>query len=411
MVQDLPLPRSAAPADLRGNLLVAHGGGPTAVINSSLYGVIQEASGLEAIDGVYGARFGTAGLLSGDWIDLRRQPQEQVEALKHTPASALGSSRRTIEDGDYECILDHFRRQDVRFFLFNGGNGTMLAAAELARRAVAQGYELRVIGIPKTVDNDLAGTDHAPGYGSAARYMAVTALELGRDNQALPFPVCIFEAMGRNTGWLAAASTLFARHADDGPQLVYVPEIPFHREQFLADVEATYRRTGRAFIVVSEGIRDEQGELFVTSLATDRDGFGRPLPGNVSVHLAGLVGKELRLRVRNEKPGLCARTSMAHVSATDRAEAEECGRYAVRAAVAGNSGMMVSLRRASYDSDSSHTSYCCEYALTPLDDVAGREQRLPVEWFNAEARQPGRAFYDYALPLTGDDIPRHARFN
>lgn len=406
MVLELPLPQKTGREGRRGNLLVAHGGGPTAVINSSLYGVIQEASSRDLVTGIFGARFGTEGLLSGDWIDLSRQPQVEIDALRHTPASALGSSRRTVEDADYERILSQLRSRDVRFFLFNGGNGTMLAAGELARRAAETGYDLRVIGIPKTVDNDLAETDHSPGYGSAARYMAVIALELGRDNESLPFPVCILEAMGRHTGWLAAASVLAAVDPEDGPQLVYVPEIPFHRDQFLGDVEACYRRTGRAFVVVSEGIRDEAGELFTTSLASDRDGFGRPLAGNVSVHLAALVGKELKLRVRNEKPGLCGRTSAAHISTSDREEAEECGRVAVRAALGGSTGMMVSLVRMN-----GARGYWCDYQLVPLEKVKDRERRLPVDWFDIEARRPSQAFCDYALPLTGANFPRHARFD
>lgn len=396
----------ATNGSLRGNLLIAHGGGPTAVINSSLYGVIREAFTCSEIEGIYGARFGTEGLLGSIFIDLRKQSAAEIELLPQTPASVLGSSRRRIQVGDYERILDNLRKQDIRFFLFNGGNGTMLAASELAHLGSERGQELRVIGIPKTVDNDMAETDHTPGYGSAARYMALTALEVGRDNEALPFPVCILETMGRSTGWLAAATALAAASPDEGPQLVYVPEIPFHRERFLADVEATYRRTGRAFVVVVEGIRDVAGEpVFNTSHDTDRDGFGRPLGGNVSVHLADLVSRELRLRVRNDKPGLCARCSAVHISRIDREEAEACGRFAVREAVKGTSGMMVILRR------TANRPYRCELDLAPLTSVARRERLLPREYMNECGNYPAQLFREYALPLTGEDFPRFARFD
>ncbi len=389
---------------LHGNLLVAHGGGPTAVLNASLYGLIREAARHPQVEGIYGARFGTQGLLEGDFLDLRREPAASIEALPHTPGSALGSSRRSIEPADYERILSRLRAHNVRFFFFNGGNGSMLGAARLARLAAEQGYELRVIGIPKTVDNDLVRTDHCPGYGSAARYLAVSALEVGRDNEALPFPVEIFEAMGRNAGWLAAATVLAARGPDDGPQLIYVPEIAFEPERFLRDVEQVYRRLGRVVVAVAEGIRDARGEpVFFTSLESDRDGFGRPLTGNVSVELARLVGRELRLRVRNEKPGLCARASMAHVSPVDRAETQQCAEVAVRHAVLGITGMMVTLERAS------DAPYRCEFGLAPLEEIGARERAMPREFMNEAGNYPSEQFLRYARPLVGPGLPEYAR--
>ena len=398
-------PATASPHfPLHGNLLVVHGGGPTAVLNASLYGVIQEAFQHPEVEGAYGARFGTEGLLDQDLIDLRREPAATIEALRQTPGSALGSSRRRIEPGDYERILENLRARNIRFLFFNGGNGSMLAAAQLARLAGERAYELRVMGIPKTVDNDLVRTDHCPGYGSAARYLAVSALELGRDNEALPFPVEILETMGRNAGWLAAATVLAAREPEDGPQLVYVPEVPFDSGQFLQDVERVYRRMGRVVVAVAEGIKDARGEpVLYSSQETDRDGFGRPLTGNVSVELARLVGRELRLRVRNDKPGLCGRASAAHVSSVDRDEAQQCGEFAVRQALAGATGMMVTLERIS------NAPYRCGLGLAPLEEIACRERPLPGEFMNAEGNYPSRLFLEYAAPLAGPGLPAYTR--
>jgi 6-phosphofructokinase 1 len=261
---------------LRGNLLVVHGGGPTAVLNASLYGVIREAFRHPEIQEIYGARFGNEGLLAGNFVDLRRQAAEKLDRLPRTPGSALGSSRRRIELANYEAILQQLRHRNIRFLLFNGGNGTMMLASEITRFAAAHGWEMRVMGIPKTVDNDIVLTDHCPGYGSAARYLAVTALELWLDNEALPFPVEILETIGRNTGWLAAATVLGARGPGEAAQLVYVPEIPFETGRFLADVESVYRRMGRVVAVVAEGVRNARGEpMGASPLDSDRDGFGR----------------------------------------------------------------------------------------------------------------------------------------
>ncbi len=389
---------------LHGNLLVAHGGGTTAVINASLYGVIREALRHSQVEAIHGARFGTDGLLGADFLDMRKQPAAALEALPFAPGSALGSSRRTIEAPDYQRILHNFRKHNIRYFFFNGGNGTMLAAGELTRLAAAEGWEMRVMGIPKTVDNDLVRTDHTPGYGSAARYLAVTALELGRDNESLPFPICVMETIGRNAGWLAAATTLAARSPDDGPQLVYVPEIPFRADKFLADVEDVYRRKGRAFICVCEALKDEHGEpVFITSTETDRDGFGRPLPGNVSVHLARLIGQELKLRVRNDKPGLCARMSIAHVSPVDREEAQQCAEVAVRHAMLGISGMMITLERLG------NSPYRCQFGLAPLAEIGNRERFMPREYMNEDGNYPTAAFRHYAVPLLGGSLPEYVR--
>jgi len=395
---------TAGTFSLRGNLVFAHGGGTTAVMNASLYGVIREALRHPQVEGIYGARHGAQGLVEGNFIDLRREPSAVIDELPRTPASVLGSSRRRIEPDDYDRILGNLRRYSVRFLFFNGGDGTMFGAGELARLAAERGHDLRVVGIPKTVDNDVVRTDHTPGYGSAARYLAATALELGRDSEAIPFPIHILETIGRNAGWLAAATTLAARSPEDGPQLVYVPEIPFVRDRFLTDVARVHKQLGRLLVIVSEGIKDEHGEaVFYTSGESDRDGFGRPLAGNVSVELARLIGRELGLRVRNDKPGLCARVSVAHVSPPDREEAQQAGEVAVRHALLGVSGQMVTLERVS------SSPYRCGFGLAPLAEVGGRERTMPREFMNEEGNYPTELFRRYALPLLGPDLPHYVR--
>ena len=397
---------TAGTFSLRGNLVFAHGGGTTAVMNASLYGVIRDALRHSQVEGIYGARHGAQGLIEGNFIDLRREPSAVIDARPGTPASVLGSSRRRIEPDDYDRMLGSLRRFNIRFLFFNGGEGTMLGAAELARLAVERGHDLRVIGIPKTVDNDVVRTDHTPGYGSAARYLAVAALELGRDSEAIPFPIHIMETIGRNAGWLAAATILAARSPQDGPQLVYVPEIPFVREKFLADVERVYKQLGRLVAVVSEGVKDEHGEpVFYTSGESDRDGFGRPLAGNVSVELARLIGRQLGLRVHNEKPGLCTRVSAVWVSPPDREEAQQAGEVAVRHALLGVSGQMVTLERVSC------SPYRCGFGLAALAEVGGQQRAMPREFMNEEGNYPAEAFRRYALPLVGPDLPHYVRLS
>lgn len=390
---------------LHGNLLVTHGGGPTAVLNASLYGILREAVRHSHIEQIYGARFGTDGLIQGNFIDLGRASKENIDALPYTPGSALGSSRRRLEAGDYERILKNLKARNIRFVFFTGGNGSMLAAGELARVAAAQNYDIRVIGVPKTVDNDLLHTDHTPGYGSAARYLAITALELGWENESLPFPIEIMETIGRDAGWLAAATVLAARGPEEGPQLVYVPEIPFDPRAFVRDVEDVYRRLGRVMVAACEGLKDANGNpVYTTSLESDRDGFGRPLPGNLSLYLSNLVGQELKLRVRNEKPGIIARTATAHVSAPDRQEAQQCGEVAVRHAMLGMTGMMVTLQRLS------ESPYRCGFGLVSLSEVGNRDRAMPREFMNEAGNYPSAQFRAYAAPLVGGDLPSYHRF-
>jgi 6-phosphofructokinase len=389
---------------IRGNLLIAQGGGPTAVINASLFGAVRRAVESACVDAVLGARFGITGVLGESFVHLDTQPAPVLDGLLHTPGAALGSCRYRLGEDDYPRILDVCRRNDIRSFLYIGGNDSMDTAERVHRLASDQGYELSVIGVPKTVDNDLACTDRCPGYGSAARFVAQSVRDVGADVCSLRTPVCIFETMGRNAGWLAGASALARTDAESAPHRIYLPERAFEPDAFLTDVEALVARLGWAVVVVSEGLRTAAGEpVHASGDATQTDGFGHALPGDVGAYLAGLVTEALKLRCRSEKPGLCGRTSILHVSPLDREDAVCVGRAAVDAALAGHSGTMVSLLPLDADAPSSVT------ALVPLTDVANAERPVPADWIAESGTGVTRAFCDYVRPLIGPPLQEYVR--
>ena len=377
---------------LKGNMLIAHGGGPTPVINSSLLGAVREARRHSEIETIYGARFGAEGILAGDLMDLGQFSQEQLDLLSRTPASALGSCRRKLTDADYPAVLECFQRFNIRYFFYNGGNDSMDTCHKVYQLACQSGYELRVIGIPKTIDNDLAVTDHCPGFGSAAKYAAVSALELAFDASALPIHVVVMELMGRNAGWITAASALFA---DRMPceHLVYLPETDFDKERFLPAVKEKWAKGRGLLVTVSEGIHYADG----TPVAdTGRvDGFGHKIPGGAAQALSDLIMQETDLKARSEKPGLLGRVSVALMSQVDQQEAEAAGSAAVRAAAEGQTGYMVGF-------ESTRTpEYRSELRLIPLEQVANAEKKFPLEWIGADGASISPAFRDYCLPLLG----------
>jgi len=388
-----------ASGGLRGAALAIHGGGPTAVLNASLAGAVLEARAHPAITGFLGARFGVHGLLKEDFIDLGSQPAALLEDLSWTPGSALGSCRRGLREEEYPLAIEILARRQVRLVFFMGGNGTMFAADRLAGAARAAGYPLRVIGVPKTIDNDLAGTDHAPGYGSAARFVACAVRDIGGDLWSLRERVTVVETMGRNTGWLVAASALARHRRDDPPHLIYLPEHPVSEERIAADVERIYARLGYCLIAVCEGQRDERGEPFGAD-AFAPDGFERRLSANLGHTLARMLERRLKIRARSEKPGLLGRSSPYFVSAADRDEAWQCGRAAVHAALAGVSGKMITLVRAP------GPEYRCSTGLAELSCVAGRERPFPREWIAADGSDVAPAFLAWIAPLTGEVPPR-----
>ena len=274
---------------LKGNMLIAHGGGPTPVINSSLLGAVREAKKHPEIETVYGARFGAEGILAGDLIDLGAVPDEQLDLLARTPASAIGSCRRKLTDADYPAVLECFKKFNIRYFFYNGGNDSMDTCNKVYQLAVKSGYELRVIGIPKTIDNDLAVTDHCPGFGSAAKYAAASALEIAQDAAALPIHVVVMEMMGRNAGWITAASALFT---DLMPceHLVYLPETDFDKDEFLAAVKEKWAKGRGLLVTVSEGIHYAGGAPVADSGIVD--GFGHKVPGGAAQTLSDMIMNE-----------------------------------------------------------------------------------------------------------------------
>ena len=378
---------------MKGNLILIHGGGPTAVINASLYGAICQAKKEPNVDRVLAAIGGTGGLLRGDVRDITDVPQEELELLLQTPGSAIGTSRDALEAEDYAAMPAIFERLGVRYVLMNGGNGTMDACGKTC--AACEGTGISVVGIPKTMDNDLAVTDHAPGYGSAARYIAQSVAEVTADVAGLPIHVVVIEASGRNAGWITAASALARQAGVDGPDLIYLPERPFKEEEFLADVKALIEKKRGVVVVCSEGLTDENGRNIVPPIfQTGRSTYF----GDVSAHLAQLVIKKLGYKARSEKPGLIGRASMALVSPVDRAEAILVGEEAVRAAVAGKTGEMVALMREPGEAYRVHTE------LADVRRVMLEEKKLPDEFINERGNGVTQAFIDWCTPLIGEAL-------
>jgi len=372
---------------MRTNAVVAHGGGPTAVINASLAGLIEECR--RCGWSLYGARYGLAGLVRGDLVDLLAVDADLVRQIGESPGSALGSSRLPLADDDYARLLDVFRRAEVHTFFYTGGNGSMDTALRIARYARGGHYDLQVIGIPKTIDNDLCVTDHTPGYASTARFSACAARDVGEDNRSLPSPVCVLETLGRNAGWIVAATSLARHGEDDAPHLIYFPERRLSLDRIAADVESVYRRLGRAVVAVCEGQLDDGGRPFGADV--DRaESQAHRLASNLGHTLARLLSEKLGIRARAEKPGLLGRCCGPFATPLDRREAFACGRAAALAAGEGHTDVMVALRR-----DSSTF-------LTPLETVARMERLLPADWIHPEGNDVLPAFREYAAPLVGE---------
>jgi 6-phosphofructokinase 1 len=386
-----------------GNLMIVQGGGPTAVFNASLASVIAEAARHPATGKIFGARSGTKGLVEGDVVDLTAIAAEQLAQLRQSPGAALGSSRFSPTDGEMQRMVENLRRLDVRRMVFIGGNGTMRGAQLVSAACRAADFEVQVIGAPKTVDNDIAVTDRCPGYASAARYIAQSTRDLGMDLRGLPQPVTVLETMGRSVGWLAAATTLAKSAEDDAPHLVYLPETPFRKEQFLSALDAIVTRQGWAVVVVSEGARNPDGSMvYAMHDPSHMDPLKRPMTGGVGQFLAGMVGENLKIRCRSEKPGLLGRSSLALVSLQDRKDAELTGRAAVHALAAGETEKMVSLLPLGDARE-------CE--LAPLSAVAGHEKAIPAQWLTDGPLAVTGAFREYAAPLVGELYSYSAPFS
>jgi ATP-dependent phosphofructokinase / diphosphate-dependent phosphofructokinase len=380
-------------------LLVMQGGGPSQVFNATLAAIVAEVRGSRAFTSVLGARGGMKGLAEGRIGDLTQWSIQDLERLRRIPGAVLGSSRTKLSDDEMALALAQLRRLQVHDLLLVGGNGTMRGAQVIAQYCGDSGCDLRVLGVPKTVDNDIAGTDRCPGYASAARYIAQSTCDLGADVRSLPQPVSILETMGRNVGWLAAAAAAGKRDEEDAPHIVCLPERPFGMDHFLSSLDAIVTRQGWAIVVVSEGIRGADGELvFQNDDPTQADPLRRPITGGVAQFLAEAVARHLKIRCRSEKPGLLGRASMRHVSPQDLADAEDAGRAAVRGLISGETGKMVSLQPIDLASGGATT-------LVSLANVAGLDRPLPGEWLTDCAIPLTQAFFDYLKPLIGELLP------
>lgn len=381
------------------NLLVVHGGGPTAVLNASLYGVIKQAMESPVIKKIYGAIGGTEAILAENFLDMKTLPDEKIELLLQTPGTAIGSSRFPLEQEQYESMVSILKKYKIKYVLFNGGNGTMDTCGKLSRVCKEEG--IYVVGIPKTMDNDISIIDHAPGFPSAAKYIATVTKEVGADVKSLPIHICVIEAMGRNAGWITAASALARKNPGDAPHLIYLPERNFCEEEFLEDVKRLYDELGGVVVVVSEGLRNEKGESIVPPIfKTDRAVYY----GDVSAYLAELVIKKLGIKARSEKPGLCGRASIALSSEVDRKEAVLVGREAVKAALAGASGVMVGIKR------KEGTEYEIETPLIPVEEVMLHERVMPDEYINERGNDITEKFVNWCRPLIDGELPEMVSF-
>ncbi|MFC6169786.1 diphosphate--fructose-6-phosphate 1-phosphotransferase [Loigolactobacillus jiayinensis] len=379
-------------------LLVIHGGGPTAVLNSSLYGVIKagQAQHLE----VLGARNGIAGLLGEDFIPLSERSDVEIAALLHSPGTAIGSSRTPLQQQDYPHLVKILQQNQIDFVLMSGGNGTMTTAHKLATACRPTG--ISVLGIPKTIDNDLGGIDHAPGFLSAANYIRQTVREIAADVASLPIHVCIIELMGRNAGWLTAAAALAAKPTERlAPDLIYVPEHAFDETQFLHDVQAVYAQKGSAIVVVAEGLKNAAGQ----SIVPTRFKAGRAVYfGEVGSYLAEQVTKQLGLKARNEKPGLAGRASIAAQTKRDRTEAIAAGRMAVAAVLDEQTDQLVGLL-------TDHNAKT-HYELLPLAAVAQQTRVLPAHYINAAGNGITTDYRNWLGPRLADTpLPEIVNFN
>ncbi|MGI6360787.1 MAG: 6-phosphofructokinase [Bacillota bacterium] len=383
---------------LKGNAIVAQSGGPTAVINNSVCGVVQEWL-KHSVDGkIYGALCGIKGLLEGEVIDLGQQDPAAIAGLRYTPGAGIHSCRYKVTPEDQIKMIDIFKKLNVRYFFYNGGNDSMDTAHKTYLAAKEAGYEMCVIGVPKTVDNDLPYTDHCPGYGSAAKYLAATVQETGRDLESVSTKnkVTILEAMGRNAGWLTAAGALAKRNPDDAPHLIYLPEVPFIKERFLTDVEKVYQKLGHVYIIVSEGIVDENGEYCFAS--GSKDAFGHVQLSGAGDAVKQLIESQLGIKSRCNTLGTAQRSAMHFASATDADEAYMVGAAAVQYAVDGENGVMVTIERVS------QKPYRSAPGKTALASVANVEKKIPADWINAEHNYVTDEFLRYARPLIEGEV-------
>ena len=387
---------------MKKNMVIIHGGAPTAVINASLYGAVQEAKRHNELGHIYAARNGTGGLLRDDLIELEDIPENMMQLLLHTPGSAIGTSRDQLGPDEYSQMAEILDRRNIRYVLMNGGNGTMDACGKLYQVCRSKGMDVRVMGIPKTIDNDIAVTDHSPGYGSAARYIAQSVQAICADVKGLSIHVSVVEASGRNAGWIAAASALASDYGNLGPDFIYLPERPFDEQQFLENIQNLLLKKKGIVVVASEGLKNREGNPIVPPIFK----VGRATYyGDVGSYLANSIIKNLGYKARTEKPGILGRASICMQSSIDRDEAVLAGELACRAVMDGENGKMVAFRRISTD------PYKIEPFLTEIEKVMLDERTMPDNFINSEGNGVTEEFKHWCRPLIGDPLPEMISFN
>lgn len=392
---------------LQGNAIIGQGGGPTSVINASLSGLIKKCTSEKAIKKTLGMRFGIEGFMNGDVIDLGRESPATIAILWGTPSSALGSCRHKLTDADLPRILEMLKMHDIRYFFLIGGNDTMDTIHRVVEYCRGQGYELIGIGVPKTVDNDLFGTDHSPGFGSAGRYVAISVKQAGmlaRDMRHVDQFV-IFQTVGRSAGWLPAASALAKTDDDDAPHIILFPERAFDRDRFLADVRRCHERYGWCSIVCGEGVCYADGTPISASQVTDKFAnveFGAMGGTSAAMMLHRMIHAEFGWRGEFQVCESLQMCAADRVWPGDVEEAHSCGMRAVELAVAGTSGVMVSIIRKSND------PYQRTLGTVPLAEVAGGAKPMPDEYINAEGNYVTPACIEYLKPIVGT-LPEYVR--
>ncbi len=386
------------------NVLVMQSGGSTAVLNMSLAGVARTTARSPAFGRIFGAARGTQGLAEGRLVELGDIPGSRWDAISRTPGGILGSTRRKLGPGEIEASLRQIEAMGIGYCFIIGGNDSAETGHTLGLEARRAGLPLSVVNVPKTIDNDLLATDHSPGYGSAARFIALAAMGIGRDVETMgrEAPIAVLEVMGRDAGWLAAASVLGKRDERDAPHVVVVPEAPVVEDRFLGLVEDAYAKYGAAVIVAAENARGEHGVLG-SGEPWYVDDFGHPYYEGAGRHLSEIVGRRLGARVRYEKPGSIQRSLAETVSRTDALEAEMAGRAAVTYAADGAADVMVTLKREPGD------VYACHTGTAPLAEVAGGVKTLPTAMYDTASHMPTADFTAYAEPLIGGPLPRLER--
>ena len=383
------------------NIAVGQSGGPTTVINASLYGVIREAfEHADTIDKVYGMINGIEGFIDGKVMDVRQDmTEEDIELLKNTPASYLGSCRyklpESMEDAVYKLIFKKFEELNIGYFIYIGGNDSMDTVAKLSRYAKRTNSQVKIIGVPKTIDNDLTCTDHSPGYGSAAKYVAITVRDIVMDATVYDtHSVTIVELMGRHAGWITAASALARKFEGDNPVLIYLPEVPFNVNNFVERVKLELEKVNNVIVCVSEGIKDDKG-TFICEYASEAgvDNFGHKMLTGCGKYLENVIKKELGVKVRSVELNVNQRCKAALASLTDIEEAIMAGRYGVKLGLAGETGKMVAFVRKDGE------VYELSYEPVECDKVCNQEKVVPREWISEDGTDINKAFLDYVTPL------------